>query len=143
MVAQVTSMSPCSAPPYRWRELFRAMITRLSVAMMRKGDNPKVSTCRMIFAEYPWKVIRTGTFLDSSTAVTKAQDAAWERTVAAAAPATPMSSAKMKIGSRMMFITAPMTTVAMPKVENPWQMMNWFSPAASTENTVPQTMMVR
>ena len=39
---------------------------------------------------------------------------AWLRTVASAAPFTPMPNTKMKMGSRMMLITAPITVVIIP-----------------------------
>ena len=53
----------------------------------------------------------------------QAAEAAWEMTVAMAAPCTPMSSAKMKMGSRMIFKTAPISVVTMPMRAKPWALM--------------------
>ena len=58
-------------------------------------------------------------------------------TVAIAAPATPISRTKMKIGSRMMFVTAPIRTESMPFLLKPCVMMNWFMPVAISAKTVP------
>ena len=49
-------------------------------------------------------------------------------TVAMAAPATPMSKTKMKIGSRTRFRTAPMARVHMPVFGNPWALIKPFIP---------------
>lgn len=47
----------------------------------------------------------------------------WEIIVARAAPCTPMLNTKMKIGSRMMFATAPKITVIIPMRPNPWELV--------------------
>ena len=51
---------------------------------------------------------------------THAADTAWDKMVARAAPRTPMSSTKMKMGSSTMFSPAPMSTVRMLTVVKPW-----------------------
>ena len=61
----------------------------------------------------------------------------WESTVASAAPRTPMPSAKMKIGSRMMFAAAPMSTVYMPTLAKPCAVMKAFMPSVSSTKSVP------
>ena len=53
----------------------------------------------------------------------QAAEAAWEMTVAMAAPCTPMSKIKMKTGSRMMFKTAPIRVVTMPMRAKPCALM--------------------
>ena len=58
-------------------------------------------------------------------------------TVAMAAPATPIWKTKMKSGSRRIFRIAPMTTVAMPRPENPWAMRKLFIPPEINAKKVP------
>ena len=48
--------------------------------------------------------------------MTKMRESTWEMTVAIAAPATPIPKMKMKIGSKIRFVTAPIATVNMPVV---------------------------
>ena len=55
----------------------------------------------------------------ATKATTKAALAAWEITVAMAAPRTPMSKTKMNSGSRAMFSAAPNITDAIPILANP------------------------
>ena len=131
-------MSPC-APPYCCRTVLSAMISTLSPAMMIKGQKPKVSTRRMILAEYPPKLILTWTRSLNKNHSTNAQEQACEMTVAMAAPLTPMLNRKMKMGSRMMFITAPMMVESIASLAKPWQVMNCPSPAVRMANTVPET----
>lgn len=119
MVAPVISRSPSPGPPYRCSTALSTMSSRLSVARMMKGERPKASTRRIIRAEYPPKVMRTGVFRWNRNSSTNAQLATWDSTVASAAPATPMRSVKMNRGSSRMFSTAPSSTVAMPVVEYP------------------------
>ena len=58
--------------------------------------------------------------------------------VAVAAPATPMSRAKIKMGSSTMLITAPMTVVSMLIRAKPWVVMKGFIPMTSRTNTAPR-----
>ena len=69
--------------------------------------------------------------------MTQSAEASWEITVASAAPLTPMSSAKMKIGSSTMFRTAPISTVSMPLFANPCALMKPFMPREIITNTLP------
>ncbi len=61
----------------------------------------------------------------------------WEMIVARAAPRTPNLKRNMKTGSRMMFTTAPRTTVIMPILPNPWALMKWFIPRLIMTKMVP------
>ena len=79
----------------------------------------------------------TCTRLPKRKRITKAALAAWEITVAMAAPRTPMPRAKMNTGSSTMFSAAPSITEAMPILAKPWQMMNWFKPLAAKAKKVP------
>ena len=60
-----------------------------------------------------------GTDLPSRNRSTYRQLASWERTVATAAPATPMSKRKMNTGSSTMFMAAPSMTESMPFLAKP------------------------
>ena len=62
-----------------------------------------------------------------------------ERTVAAAAPRTPMRNTKMNSGSSTMFATAPSSTVSMPRVAKPWALLYSFLPRDTIENVVPMS----
>ena len=59
MVLQVSSMSPSAGLENLRIIIFMTMISRLSDAMMRKGERPTSSTCFMVFHRYPPKVMRT------------------------------------------------------------------------------------
>ena len=69
---------------------------------------------------------------------THSAEQAWEITVASAAPFTPMSSRKMKIGSNTMLTTAPTATVIMPMRLKPWALMNGFIPKLIITKRVPK-----
>ena len=99
-----------------------AMRMRLSVARMRKGGKPIPATRSMRERSGRSRPMRMGGLRKRNQRL-NAQLKNWERTVATAAPATPMSRAKMNTGSRTMLATAPMRTAAMPTVLYPWQVM--------------------
>lgn len=64
-------------------------------------------------------------------------------TVARAAPFTPMSIPKMKTGSRIRFVSAPMTVESIAIPGRPWALMKEFRPVAIWTNTVPVRYMFR
>ena len=68
---------------------------------------------------------------------TQAQDRAWEMMVARAAPWTPMSKPKIRIGSRTMLVTAPMSTESIPVFAKPWAVIKAFMPRVSWTKMVP------
>ena len=68
---------------------------------------------------------------------THTADTPWAITVARAAPFTPMSSRKIKMGSSTMLMTAPMTTVNIPVFPNPWALIKGFIPRPIMTNRVP------
>ena len=68
---------------------------------------------------------------------THTAEQAWAMMVARAAPRTPMSRAKMKMGSSTMFTMAPSPTVIMPVAPKPWDVMKGFMPRPIMTNTVP------
>ena len=53
----------------------------------------------------------------------KEQDSIWDITVAMAAPATLISNTNINMGSSTIFAKAPISTVAIPMVENPWHVI--------------------
>ena len=55
-----------------------------------------------------------------------------------AAPRTPSPNPKMRMGSRMMLITAPITVVSMLVLAKPWVVMKGFMPITSSTNTEPR-----
>ena len=55
-----------------------------------------------------------------------------------AAPCTPSPNPKMRMGSRMMLITAPITVVSMLVLAKPWVVMKGFMPSTSSTNTEPR-----
>ena len=63
---------------------------------------------------------------------------AWLSTVAMAAPRTPMPRPKIRMGSRMMLITAPITVVSILTLAKPWAVMKEFMPMTSSTNTEPR-----
>ena len=63
---------------------------------------------------------------------------AWLSTVAMAAPATPRSSAKIRMGSRMILMTAPMTVVSMLILAKPWVVIKGFMPMTTSTKTLPR-----
>ena len=95
--------------------LFNTMVTRLSVELMMKGDIPREKVCPIILSSgFRFFTIRRMEDLPLTRKPTfHAALIAWEITVAMAAPCTPQPNTNMKIGSRTILITAPMTMESM------------------------------
>ena len=70
-------------------------------------------------------------------ATAHAAETNWERTVASAAPRTPMSKTKMNSGSSRMLSTAPIRTVHIPMRAKPCALMKLFIPSPSMTKTLP------
>ena len=64
---------------------------------------------------------------------------AWLSTVARAAPFTPMPNPKMKIGSKMILITAPIMVVSIAIFAKPCVVTNGFIPVTMSTKIVPST----
>ena len=77
-------------------------------------------------------------FLPIKKLTTHTAEIIWLIIVASAAPATPMSNVKIKIGSSTIFITAPKTVVIIPVLGNPCAFIYPLSPVVSIENRVPE-----
>ena len=106
---------------------------------MMKGESPSASTgpatlglTRKLRARK-----RRLERLEEMNRSTHTAETVWERMVASAAPRTPISSAKMKMGSRTMLSAAPMQTVSMAVLAKPCAETNWFIPSAICTLIVP------
>ena len=64
-------------------------------------------------------------------------DAIWEITVAIAAPRTPRPSAKIKIGSKRIFVPAPINIENIAILGFPSLRIEWFNPKLSILKIVP------
>ena len=62
---------------------------------------------------------------------------AWDKTVAMAAPSTPILKPKIKTGSKIIFVTAPIITVNILILEKPCADINAFNPNVSCTKIVP------
>ena len=76
-------------------------------------------------------------FLPRRNASTHRAEQVWAMTVARAAPWIPMSSKKIKMGSRIRLITAPSSTVIIPVDPKPWELMKGFMPREIITGMVP------
>ena len=106
-------MAPTAgSPPYRHREAVKETVTRLSVDCMINGDTPSAATGRMteLFSRKKRRWSFSFVRLPSRNAVTQTAETHCARTVARAAPRTPMFSPKMNTGSSTIFTTAPTST---------------------------------
>ena len=127
-------MAPTArSPPYLRREKLKQSTSRLSVEVIINGAIPSPtqgkSICASIFM-FSFLILRVVLSphknLNAQTALR-----ACETTVATAAPLTPIPSKKMNIGSSTIFATAPIITVIILTLENPWAEMNEFRPKVS------------
>ena len=109
------------SPPYFSKDVLKDTMSMLSVDCMMKGDSPSArhgsSTLKSIF-RCLFLILSTVMFPVRNLRTHNA-DTAWDIMVASAAPFTPMSSPKMKIGSSTIFSTAPTSTVIMLIFANP------------------------
>ncbi|KAF5046046.1 hypothetical protein DSECCO2_474960 [anaerobic digester metagenome] len=103
------------SPPYFCSDELKAMLSRLSVLCIMKGDTPSSNTGIMMdlfIFKLHFLILRLD-FGPVRNFITQSDDSAWERTVANAAPFTPMLNPNMNMGSSTMFVTAPIITVSM------------------------------
>ena len=113
--------------------------TRLLVRFIKKPDRPRVTirfTRRALSLMHPRRSFKMalGPVRNRST---HTAEHPWAMTVAKAAPFTPMSSRKIKMGSSTMFTTAPSPTVIIPTRPKPWELMKGFIPRPIMTNRVP------
>lgn len=123
MMLVSTVMEPTARSlPYFRSEVLKHTAIRLSVLCMMKGDSPSArqgrntaGTGRRYFRRRRHLVL--GPVRNRRT---HRAETAWERMVARAAPRTPISRPKMKMGSRIVLRIAPSSTVFMLTVVKPW-----------------------
>ena len=130
------------SPPVTARTLLQQMVTRLLVSCM---INPAVPRLTMFFnrvresaSSRNFKSFTLYSALLCKKFTTKAADKNWDKIVAMAAPLIPKPNTKIKIGSRIRFVTAPRATDNIPTVEYPCELMKGFIPVAIIEATVPR-----
>ena len=113
--------------------------TALLVVDMMKPERPRAQISPTSFQRTRMEDgrRRSSAFLPQRNATAHSAERNCEITVASAAPCTPMPSAKINTGSRMIFTTAPSSTVIMPMLPKPWALMKLFMPSPSITNTVP------
>ena len=85
------------------------------------GDAPRASTgARTAFFIFRFSFLTLKMlFFPQRKDSTQTAETVWLKMVARAAPWTPIWKPKMKIGSRMIFNTAPMSTVFIPVLAKP------------------------
>ena len=112
----------------------------LSVETMMKGEMPRPRQGRMVsFSSFILAVFSFRMdFLPVRNRRIHRADTIWLITVAMAAPATPRSRAKIRMGSRAMLITAPMTVVSMEMLAKPWVVMKVFIPMTISTEMLPR-----
>ena len=135
MVIAPTAISP----PYFKREELKQMEIMLSLDCIIKLDSPRARLGRMIFfsRRIYFLLILRWVFFPIRKASTHMQDRAWERTVARAAPRTPIPNVKIKIGSRIILVTAPISTESIPVLAKPWAVIKEFIPRVIWTKIVP------
>ena len=137
----MTVMAPtATSPPYRARLELKLMDSRLSVESITKDEMPSAITGRMICRSGLRKSLRRCrmVFLPVRNFRIHTAPTAWLSTVAMAAPRTPSPNPKIRMGSRMMLMTAPMTVVSMLVRAKPWVVMKGFMPSTTSTNTEPR-----
>ena len=138
-LARMVIAPTARSPPYWRRLVLKQTLRMLSVNCMIKGDTPRARQGRRIFRRSrsvrrcKRRVVR---FPRRKHRIHR-QEAPWDSTVARAAPCTPMSRAKMKMGSSTMLHPAPRATVSIPVRAKPWALMKALSPRASWTKRVP------
>lgn len=140
MMLVSTVMAPTAmSPPYWYSDALKHTAIRLSVDCMINGDMPSARQGSTTFAlgRSSSRRSRHLVFFPSKNRSTHIMDTAWDKMVARAAPRTPKLNPKIKIGSRIVFKIAPMSTVFMLTVVKPWAVMNAFIPRVISTKAVP------
>ena len=116
------------------------MESRLSVDIITKVEMPRAITGRMTRRCGRRFCLRSRrmVFLPVRKSRIHTAPTAWLSTVAMAAPRTPIPNPKIRMGSRMMLMTAPMTVVSMLVLAKPCVVMKGFMPSTSSTKTEPK-----
>ena len=137
---QIVMAPTAISPPYLRREELKHTLMTLSVLCMinvliprpRQGKR-REGTILMFFT-----LSLNNDFSPVMYTIHHTQETPWLMTVANAAPLTPIPKAKMKIGSRIILTTAPITTVSMLIVVFPWAVIKAFIPSVICTHMVPK-----
>ena len=129
-----------TSPPNLERLLVKLMdrrlsvdsITKVEIPRARHGPNTLGSRCMLL------RFRRRIVFFPVRKRRIHTAPTVWLRTVASAAPFTPMPRAKIKIGSRIMLITAPIIVVIILILANPWVVMKVFMPSTISTKKLPR-----
>ena len=127
-------MAPtATSPPYFSKEELKQIEIILSLDCITKTEDPRAKVGSTIagFKFTFFHRILNVVFFPNRKARTQIHDKAWEKIVARAAPRTPMWKPKIKMGSRIIFATAPMSTESIPVFANPWAVIKAFMPSVS------------
>ena len=134
-------MAPTArSPPYLERLNVKLTDRILSVDNMTKVEIPSarqgkiMSFCNLKFSFLRWRMV----FFPDKKRRIHIAPTAWLKTVAIAAPLTPRLNPKIKIGSRMMLITAPITVVIILIFANPCVVINGFIPITIKTKMLPR-----
>ena len=134
-------MAPTArSPPYLDRLEVKLMERILSVESMTKVEIPSArhgkitSLCNLKFSFLRWRIV----FFPDKKRRIQIAPTAWLKTVASAAPLTPRLNTKIKIGSRMILITAPITVVIILILANPCVVINGFIPITIKTKILPR-----
>ena len=103
------------SPPYLSRDELKQTNKTLSVNCIINGETPSARHGSIIPAQslrFSLRILKR-LFFEVKNLSTHIDETACEIIVASAAPLTPISNAKINIGSRIMLHTAPMSTVNM------------------------------
>ena len=134
-------MAPTAiSPPYFRREELKHTEIMPSLLCIMKVEVPSPTQGRIMAFWRPSRLRRRRScvFLPIKKARTQMQERAWERTVASAPPRTPMFMPKIKMGSRIILVTAPISTESIPVFAKPWAVINAFMPRVSCTKMVPR-----
>ena len=139
--ARIVMEPTARSPPNRDRLELKLILRILSVETITNAEIPKPRTGPITFPfnfiafKRSFKILFFPLVRNHRT---KAALTYWLITVAMAAPATPKSNTKMKMGSKTIFVTAPSIVVIIEKLLNPCALRNGFRPRVINTKTLPQ-----
>ena len=128
------------SPPYLDKLEVKLIDKILSVDNMTNVDMPRARHGKMIsFCSLKFSFLRCRiVFFPDKKRRIHIAPTAWLKTVASAAPFTQRWNTKIKIGSRMILITAPSTVVIMLIFANPCVVINGFIPITIKTKILPR-----
>ena len=134
-------MAPTAiSPPYLERLEVKLIERILSVDSMTNVEIPSarqgkiISFSNLKFSFFKCKIV----FFPDKKRRIHIAPTAWLKTVAIAAPFTPRLNTKIKIGSRMILITAPIIVVSMLILANPCVVIKGFIPRTIKTKILPR-----